>query len=136
MADQSINLTDVAGEILVADLKKREFQLWTDDDTHFLVSFSGDQETQVTSALKDHKSIHVRVKGRAERSPQGQILRITDVEDLALEPAGDVAFDHTAPSIESVIANLVRDVPSAEWDRLPADLTDNLDHYLYGTPRR
>jgi len=27
-------------------------------------------------------------------------------------------------------------VPKGEWDRLPADLSDNLDHYIYGTPRR
>jgi len=27
-------------------------------------------------------------------------------------------------------------VPSEEWNRLPADLSENLDHYVYGTPRR
>ena len=27
------------------------------------------------------------------------------------------------------------DVPQEEWDRLPADLTDHLDHYIYGTPK-
>ena len=27
------------------------------------------------------------------------------------------------------------DVRQEEWDRLPAYLTDNLDHYIYGTPR-
>jgi hypothetical protein len=23
-----------------------------------------------------------------------------------------------------------------EWKKLPADLTENLDHYLYGTPKK
>ena len=27
-------------------------------------------------------------------------------------------------------------VPREEWRRLPADLTDNLDHYLYGLPKK
>ena len=31
-------------------------------------------------------------------------------------------------------ARIVADVPQEEWDRLPADLTDHLDHYIYGLP--
>ncbi len=31
---------------------------------------------------------------------------------------------------------LAREVPAEEWAKLPADLTDNLDHYLYGTPKK
>lgn len=31
---------------------------------------------------------------------------------------------------------LMRDVPDEEWERLPKDLCDNLDHYLYGHPRK
>ena len=27
-------------------------------------------------------------------------------------------------------------VPEEEWERLPKDLCDNLDHYLYGLPRK
>jgi hypothetical protein len=38
--------------------------------------------------------------------------------------------------IEEVLAELAKDVPEAEWKRLPLDLTDDLDHHLYGTPRK
>jgi hypothetical protein len=31
---------------------------------------------------------------------------------------------------------LAKQVPKEEWDKLPADLLDNLDHYLYGTPKK
>lgn len=41
-----------------------------------------------------------------------------------------------ARPIEDIAAELAAEVPAQEWDRLPADLTDNLDHYLYGTPKR
>jgi hypothetical protein len=27
-------------------------------------------------------------------------------------------------------------VPMEEWDALPTDLSENLDHYLYGVPKR
>jgi hypothetical protein len=44
-------------------------------------------------------------------------------------------LEPNAPTIEEKIAAIMIDVPQEEWDRLPADLTDNLDHYLYGTPK-
>lgn len=46
------------------------------------------------------------------------------------------ASDDRARPIEETLAELARDVPQADWDRLPPDLTDNLDHYLYGAPKR
>ena len=42
----------------------------------------------------------------------------------------EVPYDHSAPPIEEVLAGLARGVPEAERDKLPSDLTDNLDHYL------
>jgi hypothetical protein len=53
-----------------------------------------------------------------------------------LQPAGKPASDHIPRPVEEILAELAREVPQAEWDKLPADLTDNLDHYLYGTPKR
>ena len=42
----------------------------------------------------------------------------------------------TARILEDRIAELFADVPEAEWDRLPHDLIDRLDHHLYGTEER
>ena len=52
------------------------------------------------------------------------------------ERPAETAFDETARPIEEVLAELASEVPSDEWKKLPSDLTDNLDHYLYGTPKR
>jgi hypothetical protein len=41
----------------------------------------------------------------------------------------------TAASIEDKLSALAAAVPREEWDGLPADLSDQLDHYVYGTPR-
>jgi len=37
--------------------------------------------------------------------------------------------------IEDVIDEAFKDVPAEDWARLPADLTDRLDDYLYGKDR-
>jgi len=34
------------------------------------------------------------------------------------------------------IREIVQDVPNEEWERLPRDGSANLDHYLYGAPKR
>ena len=38
-------------------------------------------------------------------------------------------------SLEQIIEDSFKDVPQEEWDKLPHDLTDRLDYYLYGTDR-
>ena len=38
-------------------------------------------------------------------------------------------------TIEEILISIAAEVPQEEWDKLPKDLTDNLDHYVYGTPR-
>ncbi len=136
MGGNGTKLLDITGEVLEADVKERQFQLWTDESSHVSVSFRESEEADVTTALKDHKAVRVRVKGWGEIAPNGKLLRITQVEELSLQPVSEVPMDRAARPIEEIIAELAAEVPQAEWDRLPRDLTDNLDHYLYGTPKR
>jgi len=127
---------DVTGEVLEADVRLRHFQVWLDDVTHVTVAFSPEQEDEVTSALRGHHTLRLQVIGRGEFSPLGKPLRVTEVEELRLQPVGEVPYDPVARRIEDVLVELAAEVPQEEWDRLPADLTDNLDHYIYGTPKR
>ena len=64
------------------------------------------------------------------------MLRIAQVERLRIRPAAEFAFDQSAVQLSRVFADLAREVPRAEWDKLPENLTENLDYWLYGTPRR
>ncbi len=34
------------------------------------------------------------------------------------------------------ILDLTADVPDEEWDKLPVDLAEQHDHYIYGIPKR
>ncbi|MBI3126536.1 MAG: hypothetical protein HYZ11_02915 [Candidatus Tectomicrobia bacterium] len=44
--------------------------------------------------------------------------------------------DAPPPSIEEELDALAREIPQEEWDKLPRDLSTNLDHYLYGTAKK
>ena len=42
----------------------------------------------------------------------------------------------TAQTIWQEIREIVKDVPDEEWARLPRDGSANVDHYLYGAPKK
>ncbi len=60
--------------------------------------------------------------------PEGAAVELNVVES---SPAGG-----THRPIEEVIDEIVADVPESEWAKLPPDLTDQLDYYVYGTPKQ
>ncbi len=39
-------------------------------------------------------------------------------------------------SILEMVSAITREVPEREWGRVPADLSKNVDHYLYGSKRK
>ncbi len=123
---------DVSGQVLEADVRQRKFQLWLNNRTSVQVSFTEEQEAQVTTALKDYRVMRLRLTGRGEFSPQGKLRHILTVDSLALVRGEEPVFDASAPAIEDVLARLAKEVPAEEWDRIPHDLTDRLDYYLYG----
>jgi hypothetical protein len=47
--------------------------------------------------------------------------------------------DHTENSPQQSFLNFVDDItkqiPQSEWEKLPSDLSKNLDYYLYGSPK-
>ncbi len=127
---------DIVGEVLEADVRLRRFQVHPHNRASVKVPFTADQEANVTQALRDHTSTRLRVRGRGEFSATGELTRVTRVDELRIEPMGDTLFDCAARPVEDVLAELAREVPPDEWRRLPPDLTDNLDQYLYGSPSR
>jgi len=128
------SVVEVTGECLEADVRQRRFQLWIDPHTPVQAMFDDAQEELVTSALKQHRAVRIRARGTADVSPQGKVLRFTKVDSLELVMVGDEAFDAGAPAVEAELAAIWADVPEEEWGKVPADLTDNLDDYVYGSP--
>ena len=56
-----------------------------------------------------------------------EVVRLTTAE---------THYDQSARPIEDILEELAREIHQEEWDRLPGDLNDNLDHYLYGIPKK
>ncbi|MBC8394997.1 MAG: hypothetical protein H8E17_20810 [Deltaproteobacteria bacterium] len=126
---------EISGEVFEADVKKGRFQIWSGEDAGVTVAFTPEQEDQVTTALKEHKTARMFVKGSGEYSPQGKLLRVLKVDELRLITS-DTHYDKSARPIEDLLEELSREIPHEEWDKLPSDLNDNLDHYLYGVPKQ
>jgi Arc/MetJ-type ribon-helix-helix transcriptional regulator len=60
--------------------------------------------------------------------------RLSQTQSQATTPAATQA--HADKPIWEVILELTADVPDEEWDKLPTDLAEQHDHYIYGTPKR
>ena len=122
---------EISGKVFEADVRKKCFQILADDETKVVVQFTEELEDQVTTALKEHTSMQLRVNGKAEFSSDGQLRKVLKVEHLELL-SNEAHFDTSAPSIQDVILDLFSDVPDSEWDRLPSDGSHRHDFYLYG----
>lgn len=125
-------VTEVVGTVLEADVRRRAFQLFSDTGPAIAVSFNADQEETVLAALSGHATVKLMVRGRAAVSPDGKPTRLTEVSELRIIAGSDSSFDKQAPAIEDVLAKIAAEIPDEEWAKLPDDLSDNLDHYLYG----
>ncbi len=128
-------MTEATGEVLEADVRQQRFQLWIDERTSVAVPFSDEQEDAVTTALKDHRSVRLKVTGRGERSPDGRLLRFSDIDTIELLEVGPAAYEESAPPIEETLAAISAEIPDEEWRKLPPDLSGNLDYYLHGEHR-
>ena len=127
---------ELIGQVLEVDVKRGRFQLWRNGHGPVHVAFSEEQESQVTEALGNHQTRRLLVAGTAEFAPDGTALRMTAVDRLEILPAEPTLFDQSARPIWEEIEELVSQVPAEEWEKLPDDLSFNLDHYIYGTPKR
>ena len=130
------NLAEVTGTILEVDVRLGHFQIWTNEKTYATVSFNSQQEELVTDALKYHGKCKVYVKGRGEFSGRWQAdsnYKCRDLSLISIETPQPGLYER---SIEDVLEEISSEIPAEEWRKLPTDLSDNLDHYIYGWPKK
>jgi hypothetical protein len=63
------------------------------------------------------------------RDQQEEVLQIIETKFSLLQ-------NKDSRPIWEVITEISEDIPDEEWDKIPNDSSINLDHYLYGTPRK
>ena len=127
---------EITGRVLEADVRQRRFQIWMEDGTNAQVKFTEQQESEVTTALKEHTSMQLLVKGQGEFNADGVLKQIQDVEYLEVISDDAPPFDPSARRIEEIIAENFSKVPDQEWDKVPSDLSHRHDFYLYGINKR
>ena len=67
-----------------------------------------------------------------------QHIRLQPAITQTSPPAGsqEMTVATASKPIWEEILELTADVPEEEWDKLPPDLAEQHDHYVYGTPKR
>ncbi len=69
-------------------------------------------------------------------------IAVKIIDDRGIESLKVIGLDAEPPAtkssrtLEDILAARFNDIPQEEWDRLPDDLIDNLDHYTAGADRR
>ncbi|MBU2550917.1 MAG: hypothetical protein KKB20_21075 [Proteobacteria bacterium] len=131
------DLVDLTGEVRAADLDGLNFTIRLEAGVKGIPGkFEPEQEMQIIEALKDHTTCRLNIIGVAEfLNRDGSIKRIFQVDKTNLRPFTEKDFDDTAQPIWELVSEIGAQVPEKEWEKIPSDLSKEVDHYLYGTPR-
>lgn len=59
-----------------------------------------------------------------------------DKQRQILKQAEELAEGENKPTIWERIRAHSKNIPAEEWEKMPTDASENLDHYLYGAPKK
>lgn len=127
---------DVIGEVRMANVGPGTFILQL-DDTQFSVTgrFSPEQEVEVLEALRNHRSVRLRVQGTAEfTTSDRQIRKLVRVDMATPTPKMDQNYDDTATPIWDQLTQIGESAPIGTWDGVPSDLSTRIDEIVYQRP--
>ena len=89
--------------------------------------------------------LRLRMRGLAKGGPVGhhlEIFRRLGFETRNAKCQGEMGMkeneepsEKESGSIFEMVSAITREVPERGWERVPADLSKNVDHYLYGSKR-
>jgi len=124
---------DVVGRVVAVDVERRLFTVHALDESLVVAELAAEFEAQVIAALREHAARWVRVRGRGHYTTAGVLQRVAPVDGLEEDAAAPAPGQ---PPIGAIIAQLGESLPPGALDDVPTDLAGNLDHYLYGAPKR
>ena len=85
-----------------------------------------------TSSLPFRPGLHNRIAIKIVDDRGIESLKVIDLEATT---SGDKPGRPRGRTLHDILTENFRNVPSEEWDRLPDDLIDNLDHHVHGADR-
>lgn len=125
---------DLVGEVRMANLGPGAFRLQVaETGVQIEGRFDATQEALVLDALKNHRSVRLRITGTAEFSTRDrQIKRLIRINEVALASAEPGPYDESASPIWEQLAKIGLDAPPGTWDAVPNDLSTRIDEVVYG----
>ena len=123
---------ELVGEVRATDLDGQKFTLKVQDGSKVIINFRPEHEQTVLEALGEHSSVRLKVHGVGEFNPDdGSLQQIVEVDHFELTKTGKPE-PVKEPPIWERLASIAKTVPDDVWQNVPADLSANLDKYLYG----
>ncbi|MCX6645960.1 MAG: hypothetical protein NTY09_06350 [bacterium] len=128
------DIIEVTGSVRAADLDGLNFVIRTQDNLKIGGKFLPEQEGIITDALKNHDSIEVKAKGWGEFDPEsGSLRKFSRIDSLETASPQEDEYNPDAKPIWETIQEISKKVPMSVWESIPADLSRNVDKYLYRT---
>ncbi len=129
------DIVELSGEVSMANVRGGQFTLVLDNGETSGGRFNPEQEALVLEALRHHREVRLRVRGKGEFNQADRSLRrLIQVEHIEIATAGPANYDDSVPPIWEVVSQIGAEAPRGTWDNVPPDLSKRLDEYIYGTP--
>ena len=123
---------EAISRVMQLDVRKRQFNLWTDEKRCIPVQFNENQESDAIAALRAHDSTRFRVRGRGNFLPDEEAPKIIRMHTIIPVRDGEPALDSDSCDIMTAIDRIVADIPDEVWETVPRDLSERHDYYIHG----
>ena len=126
------DVVEVTGEVQMASVKG-QFSLLTGSGQQVTGKFSSEQEAQVLDALRQHRTLGLRVRGLGEFGTQDRALRrFNRVDSVEHALPGLPGYVEDAPDLWAELDAIAAKVPADAWNAVPPDLSLRVDELVYG----
>jgi hypothetical protein len=129
------DVVEVVGEVQMASVKGQFLLLVANGAQQVAGKFTPEQEAEVLEALRQHRTLQLRVRGVGEFGTHDRMLRrfnrVDSVSHLQHGPQAYV-YVEDAPDVWAELDAIAAKVPAEAWDVVPRDLSLRVDELIYG----
>lgn len=130
------NVVTVTAVVTMANIQNHKMKLALEDGRHIDARFKDDQEIFILEALKDHRTIRLEIVGIGVFFQDGELKAISNIQSLQTISSLEKETSSTQHSIWDAFQEVLNKVPKDVIDTLPSDCSSEIEHYLYGTPKK
>ncbi|HEY3392559.1 MAG TPA: hypothetical protein VGK58_07620 [Lacipirellulaceae bacterium] len=123
---------DLIGQVTMARVNKPRMGLELEAGGEVEAVFLPEHEDAIVTALKNHETAKVRVRGTGQYSGTGELQRIVEVDQVILLPEGLITINSSAMPIWARFQEIASSLPANAFDHVPSDGASRHDFYLYG----